>query len=121
MARRSASIGLRREEGPPVAVHLIPLVGNARDTFNSDGVLMLVADTDNVSVPNAELLKLLFDLTPVEALLARSLADGLSLAEIAARRRVSEATVRTQLKAVFHKTGVTRQTSLVRLLVGFGV
>lgn len=121
MARRSASIGIRRKQGSPMAVHLMPLVGQAREVFNSDGVLLLVAEADNVSVPNAELLKLLFDLTPVEALLARSLADGLSLTEIATRRQVSEATVRTQLRAVFHKTGVSRQTSLVKLLVGFGM
>lgn len=59
---------------------------------------------------------LAFDLTPAEADVAAALADGSSLNEIAAVRRVSVNTIRIQLRTVFGKMGVTRQSELVRLL-----
>ena len=51
-------------------------------------------------------------LTPVEARLAIHLADGGSLASYAELFSVSIGTARSQLKAVFAKTGVKRQAAL---------
>lgn len=64
----------------------------------------------------------LYGLTPAEARLAAALALGQSLADIAHVQHVSLATVRTQLRSVFSKTGTSRQAQLVRLaLAGAGV
>ena len=49
--------------------------------------------------------------------LAAALAGGCSLATTAAARGVSQATVQSQLKAVFGKTGCTRQAELVALIL----
>ncbi len=57
-----------------------------------------------------------FDLSPGEARVAVALAEGMSAEEIAKKHRVSMSTVRTQLKAVFAKTGVSRQAELVSIL-----
>jgi len=57
-----------------------------------------------------------FALTPAEAQIAVALADGRSVEEIAAERRVSVATVRSQLAAAMHKMGVHRQPELVARL-----
>jgi DNA-binding CsgD family transcriptional regulator len=57
-----------------------------------------------------------FDLTPGEARVAVAAADGLSPESIASRHAVSIHTVRTQLRAVFAKTGTSRQAELVSLL-----
>jgi len=57
-------------------------------------------------------------ITRAEARLASMLADGVSLEESAAALLVSIQTVRSQLKSVFAKTGVTRQAELVALLLG---
>lgn len=84
IAKKASSIGVRRVGGSPLAIHMIPLVGTSRNVFNSDGMLILVANSDNISVPDPALLKLLYDLTPIESLLANSLAAGWSLADIAA-------------------------------------
>lgn len=114
-----ASVGMHGEGGEaPLVVHIIPLRGKARDVGGSDGVLLLIADPDNASLPGADLLRLLFDLTPAEARIARLLAEGRTAEQIAAGSRTTVLTVRSQLKAVFGKTGTTRQTELVRLLLG---
>ena len=55
----------------------------------------------------------LFGLTPSEADLVRLLGEGLTPAICADRRRVGIATVRTQLKCVFAKTGVNSLPQLM--------
>jgi DNA-binding CsgD family transcriptional regulator/pimeloyl-ACP methyl ester carboxylesterase len=57
-----------------------------------------------------------FGLTPAEARLTARLCDGASLKEAAEDLNVSVNTVRNQLTAVFEKTGVNRQSELVRAL-----
>jgi DNA-binding CsgD family transcriptional regulator len=59
-----------------------------------------------------------FGLTEREARVAMHLAGGGSIADYALRYGVSEQTVRSQLKAIFAKTGVNRQSALVGLLLG---
>jgi len=59
----------------------------------------------------------LFGFTPTEAGLAMLLANGLTLDEASEQLGVSRNTTRTHLRAVFAKTGVTRQTGLVRLIL----
>jgi DNA-binding CsgD family transcriptional regulator len=81
---------------------------------------MLLAETSNASVPGADLLRLLFDLTPAEARLTRLLVEGNTLAAAARQLKVTEGTARTHLRGVFAKTGVERQAGLVRLLLGLG-
>jgi len=57
-------------------------------------------------------------LTPAEARIALGIARGDALAAIAKAHGISIATVRTQLKSVFAKTGTHRQAQLVALLAG---
>lgn len=56
-------------------------------------------------------------LTRAEARLASLVAEGISLEEAAEALLVSIQTVRSHLKSVFSKTGVTRQAELVALLL----
>ncbi|WP_462119605.1 helix-turn-helix transcriptional regulator [Methylorubrum extorquens] len=60
----------------------------------------------------------LFDLTPAEARVARDIARGLGVPEAAVQAGVTEGTIRSQLKAVFAKTGTSRQAELAALLNG---
>ncbi|KQU55877.1 hypothetical protein ASG67_07150 [Sphingomonas sp. Leaf339] len=57
-----------------------------------------------------------FALTPSEVEVSRSLLRGDDLATIARRRRTSLATVRSQLRSLFAKTGCHRQAELVLTL-----
>ena len=57
-----------------------------------------------------------YGLTPTEARIALFIAEGGSVAAFAERAGISPGTVRTHLKAIFEKTGVSRQASLAALL-----
>jgi DNA-binding CsgD family transcriptional regulator/PAS domain-containing protein len=59
----------------------------------------------------------LWQLTRAEALLAKHLADGLSLAQAADAAGVTKNTVRTQLGSLLSKTGTHRQADLIRILL----
>lgn len=61
-----------------------------------------------------------FGLTPAETRLAARLKDGLTLKEAAEDLNVSLNTVRNQLRAVFEKMGLNRQSDLVRALAQLG-
>ncbi|MHB1938507.1 MAG: helix-turn-helix transcriptional regulator [Acidobacteriaceae bacterium] len=58
----------------------------------------------------------LYGLTKAEAKLATLLVEGCNISDAAEKNRVTRETVRSQLKAVFQKTGTRRQAELVRLL-----
>ncbi|MBC2667921.1 helix-turn-helix transcriptional regulator [Novosphingobium piscinae] len=102
-------------------IHLLPVVGAAREVCDSDGVVMLLADPRNRSLPAADLLRLLFDLTPAEARLARLVAEGFSAPQAAVALGIQANTARAHLKAVFAKTGFARQSELALALAGLGM
>jgi DNA-binding CsgD family transcriptional regulator len=79
-------------------------------------VAVFIADPDAPSPDLATGLQAAYDLTPAEADLVALLAHKApSLAEAAQRLGISLTTVKTHLKHCFEKTGVQRQTELVRL------
>jgi DNA-binding CsgD family transcriptional regulator len=102
----------------PMIFHLLPVRGVANDIFAQSIALLIVTPVDRKSVPAAEVLQGLFDLTPSEARVARSIAEGSAIDQIANAAGVSRETVRTQLAAVLGKTGVRRQADLVAMLSG---
>jgi DNA-binding CsgD family transcriptional regulator len=105
------SVAVRNNDGePPFAIHLLPIKGAARELCESDGVLLLIADGANAAIPDADLLRLLFDLTPAEARLTRLIAQGHAVADASCCLAIAEATARVHLRSIFLKTGVSRQT-----------
>jgi CheY-like chemotaxis protein/DNA-binding CsgD family transcriptional regulator len=87
----------------------------------SDGVLarvtILLPGLPGAQPAMPGILQGLFDLTPAERLLATEIGAGANLADVAKSRGVTLSTVRCQLKSVFGKMGVTRQSDLVRALL----
>ncbi|MEE8289407.1 MAG: helix-turn-helix transcriptional regulator [Nitrosomonadaceae bacterium] len=67
-----------------------------------------------ISIPN---LVSVYGLTPSEAQVAISMANGHSIEDIANTSNHSAHTIRSQLKATFRKTGVSRQSELIKLLL----
>ncbi len=65
----------------------------------------------------AQRLRDLHGLTDAEAMLTAALAGGMTVREWAEHRGISVETVRWQLKQVFQKTGVSRQSDLMRLVL----
>lgn len=106
------------DDQPALIAHLVPLRRAACDVFSSGIAIVVVTEVTAPAAPMTELLTGLFDLTPAEARLARAVASGQALAEIAVQGSTSVQTVRSHLKAVMAKTGTRRQVDLVRLLLG---
>ena len=80
-------------------------------------VAVFVRDTTGRPDPPVKLAQQLFQLTPAETSLAIQLANGLSLEEAAQTLNIRPNTARAHLRSIFSKTGVRRQTELVRLFL----
>lgn len=109
------AIALERRSGQRALQALVSAFHS--DSNASDAsVLVLVSDPEKtVHFPDA-VLRALYDLTPAETEIANGLLTGYSLDEVAMLRRVSVATVRSQMKSLLGKTDTRRQGDLVRLL-----
>lgn len=83
-----------------------------------DRMKVMVVITDPAAQPKSreDLLMSLFGLTPAEARVAMLLVSGLEPKEISQKTETTQNTVRFQLKVIYRKTGVNRQSQLVRLL-----
>lgn len=80
-------------------------------------VAVFVRDTEGRVDPPVRLAQQLFQLTPAETALAIQLANGLSLEEAAEMLNIKRNTARAHLRSIFSKTGVRRQTELVRIFL----
>lgn len=111
------SIPLPASDGvPPLVFHVVPVIRTAHDIFVLAACLILVTPVAAKEVPSTEIVQGLFDLTPAEARIAREIGRGRTVAEVARIARLSEGTVRNQLKAVLAKSGLHRQADLIALL-----
>jgi DNA-binding CsgD family transcriptional regulator len=118
-ALHTRSIPIAANEAyPPMIAHLVPIRLAARDIFFSASEVLLITPVSRRGVPSADIIEGLFDLTPAESRIARGIAEGGTVQGLAARSGNSPATVRSQLKSVFMKTGISRQADLVSLLAG---
>jgi DNA-binding CsgD family transcriptional regulator len=87
------------------------------DGQNRSAIVVFISDPDrHMTMAPAALVKL-FGLTPAEAAFAVLLGDGLTLDEAAHELSITRNTARAHLRSIFAKTGVSRQTMLVRLIV----
>ena len=77
---------------------------------------IFVMDLEHGSVPHADVLRTLYNLTPAEARLAMAIGSGMSLKTYAERSKLSIHYVRWLLKQVEGKTETRRMTDLIRLL-----
>jgi DNA-binding CsgD family transcriptional regulator len=76
-----------------------------------------LAELERIPVPSERVLQKLFQLTPAETRLARSISSGDTLEEAARTLGIKVCTARTQLASIFAKTGTNRQSQLTVLLV----
>ena len=101
-----------------MVVHVIPIRLAARDIFVRCAAAVVLTAVTLPQAPPVELVRSLFDLTPAEARVARGLASGKTVEDIAADGGVSENTIRTHVRGVLQKTGRSRQAEVVALLTG---
>ena len=106
----------------PLTMTVTPLVASRRKGSVMPGVtrpaaLLLIHDPDRTVPLPAERLCRVFGLTPAEAKLAAALAGGSTLGQYADRASIKIGTARWYLKQVLAKTGVHRQSELVRNVI----
>jgi DNA-binding CsgD family transcriptional regulator len=101
-----------------MVAHVIPIRLSARDIFVRCAAALVLTPVTMPQAPPVELVQSLFDLTPAEARVARSLASGKTVTDIASAGGVSRNTILTQLGRVMEKTGCNRQADVVALLTG---
>ncbi len=113
------SIVLRRPpRGKPLALHITPVRRHEEDLSPWPvAALVLVVDSESSAAIDPNLVAEGLGLTQAEARVAVMLATGKSVREIAEStgRRIS--TIRTHVRHIFHKHGITRQVDLVRLVL----
>ncbi|MDB5541313.1 MAG: hypothetical protein JWQ89_3040 [Devosia sp.] len=101
-----------------LVAHVHPIRASAREVFRGAVAVLLMTPVSLRELPASDVIQGLFDLTPAEAKIARSLGSGMTIGQIATTTGASTATVRNQVQAVFGKTGMHRQADLVGLLQG---
>jgi DNA-binding CsgD family transcriptional regulator len=99
-----------------MVAHVVPIRLSARDIFVRCAAALVLTPVTLPQAPPVELVQSLFDLTPAEARVARSLAAGKTVDDIASDGGISTNTIRTQVRGVLEKTGCNRQADVVALL-----
>ncbi|MDH4985574.1 helix-turn-helix transcriptional regulator [Aminobacter anthyllidis] len=113
------SFPIKGADGKPSSVaHLLPVRGSAHDLFSRMNSILVVMPLPGPGAPPVKVLQALFDLTPSEARIASALADGRTIDAIGMDFGIARETVRSHLRSIFAKSGVSKQSSLVRLLLG---
>jgi DNA-binding CsgD family transcriptional regulator len=107
-----------RHANAMMVAHVIPIRLSARDIFLRCAAILTLTPVAPPQAPPVELIQSLFDLTPAEAGVARSLATGKTVEEIASERTISVNTVRTHVRGVLEKTGCNRQAEVIAILTG---
>ena len=105
-------------DGVDLSVWFLPLDGGLRRDlaapFSATVAIFIRDPADNSSFPGA-LFVHRYNITPAECRFMMMLTQGMSTREAAYAVGIAESTAKTHLQHLFAKTGVQRQTELVRL------
>lgn len=84
------------------------------------GALVLIADLDRASGIDADVVAPVLGLTPAESRVAVLLAEGKTVHDIAVASGRAESSVRSHLKRIHRKLGISRRADLVHLVRSAG-
>lgn len=125
--RLSTVAQVPRRNGEMLSVQTLPLpLGSCGRRMTTIGrgfaACALVIHGVAAAIPTVglQLLQHIYGLTPAEIKVALAIAEGETIKGYAERRRISRNTAASQLKRAFDKTGLRRQSELVRWLLQGG-
>ena len=107
----------RPDASPPLVLHVIP-VSRQGTTYPTWPVAALVLIVDPASGADFDdgVVAAALDFTKMESRVAVLLAQGMSVSQIAVTMGRKESTIRSHVKNMFAKHGLSRQAELVRLV-----
>lgn len=109
-------VKLSDDDAFPIMAHVLPLVAAEHQTVLEPPAVAAIFIHDwGDSSENAKLLATTHRLTLAETRLLSCILAGRNLSEATTELRISTSTVKTQLKSIFRKTGVSRQSELILL------
>lgn len=111
----SSVLAVRLSESDERQLVVAPLPAERGDERDEAFALVAIAAPPASTAAIEWRLRRLYRLTATEARVAAQIALGRTVEEIAALHGVKEATLRTQLRTVFQKTGTARQVELARV------
>jgi DNA-binding CsgD family transcriptional regulator len=119
---QGASMCLTSGAGERYMVHILPLRETTRSqtllsTAPVAAVFICPVETYKRTLP--EVVGAALGLTPMELRVLLALVEGCNVTEAANALGVASSTVKTHLTRIFSKTGVNRQSELVKLATGF--
>lgn len=103
------------QNGEVFVLHVLPVLGSAKDVFADCAAMVLISTVRKAPLPELQLLRSLYDLTPMEAKVAQRLGRSVRPAEIASELAISVETARTHIKAVHSKVGISRSVELTHI------
>jgi DNA-binding CsgD family transcriptional regulator len=107
----------RKSQKPPLRLTIVPFAGNLLGHIPGLATLVFVDDPAKKPLSRAAALRTLFRLSPTETRVADLLLQGIEVREAAERLGTTVQTTRFHLKQIFVKSGVGRQTELIRLML----
>jgi DNA-binding CsgD family transcriptional regulator len=109
----ASQVLIERADGPPLVALVAPLPPGHR---RRAAAMIVFGGPDDGPRNGAAMARRLFGLTGAEATVLAGLAAGRSIKELAGTRDVAVSTVVQQVKSLLRKTGMSRQSDLVRLV-----
>lgn len=110
------TVQISRKQGPTLKVRVASFPSRRRDRSSNYAAIVLIENSKRIRQLPLQVLTRSYGLTPAETRLAGLVVEGRSLSAIAALNKLSKETIRSQIKSIFHKTGVRRQAELVAFL-----
>jgi DNA-binding CsgD family transcriptional regulator len=112
----AGGLSVSRKNGPSLQVLITPSRNVHVEVEQAVCAIAFVSDPAQKARPTHDTLRTLFGLTPAECRVALLLGDGKSPRQIAQLLAVSSNTVKSQVSAIYAKTGTSRHAELVRLM-----
>lgn len=114
-------VPLAAGDGSPAIAHVLPLVeGRPNRDFGPKATAAVFVAPIEHALPEADALRALYGLTPMEARVLLQIATGKRRAEAAGALGISDNTAKTHLDHVYDKTGVSDQAALARMVALLG-